>query len=72
MEGFWIKTEGCVAIPVTEDTRKGLDLLTISPFNGFTVPYTTSLGIESKMSEHGELTLMPPLKSVGRDLCVYA
>ena len=62
-----VEREGGGGIPVAEDARKGLYLLTVSLPHGLSLPYASQFGVKSEVYEHRELVVHP--LSVGFDLC---
>ena len=66
-----IETQSGISIPITEDSRKRLDLFTVSSGDGAAFPYASQFGIKTEVDEHGILVLMPFLKCFFRDLGGY-
>ena len=63
-----VEFQGCIAIPVAEDTGKRLDLFAITECHRLTIVYATIYGVKTEMDKHGILVLVPLVVSVRRYL----
>ena len=59
-----VKFQSRIAIPVAEDTGKGLDLFAISEGHWFVIIHATIDGIKSEVDKHRELVLVPFVVSI--------